>query len=105
MKSIKAMCIVSILGLSAFACSSDDPPANVSCQLGTTMCAVGPGSASDCTGAQGTVVSSCPANPLLTCPVTSGGRTATMYFYDQATVDALKTQNPTDPCAAFASSG
>jgi hypothetical protein len=105
MKINKAVCILSVLGLGAVACSSDDPPASVSCDFAGDMCFTGPISASQCTQYNGTVIASCPSGALLTCPVTQGGQKGTMYFYDQTTVDGMKTINASDPCATFSTSG
>lgn len=90
--------------------SDNSTPATVACNIQVSgvnnTCFTG-GTAAQCTqsataGMTATAVDSCPTGELLKCEVSAEGRTGTTYFYDQATVDALKLVNATDPCAAFA---
>jgi hypothetical protein len=96
MKKLFALVMgVSMLGLVA-GCS-DDSSDTVSCNIPTlSMCLSGSGTEKNCTDSTGTVVDTCPANPLLTCQEAGG----TVYYYDQAMVDAFKLVNATDPCGA-----
>lgn len=84
--------------------------ATISCTISINgklnMCLTAPGTAQDCTsgleaGQSAEVVSKCPSEELLKCPGVSGNDSATLYLYDQATVDALTMQYSNDPCSAF----
>jgi hypothetical protein len=98
MKKIISLLMGVSVAVLAAGCSDDSSP-SVSCtfSVGTTvdMCGTGSGTDSDCTKSGGKVVSSCPANALLTCPESKG----TMYYYNQAEVDAMKAANSADPCS------
>lgn len=89
--------------------STSDGENAISCTLSTdgvlTMCFTAPGTAEGCAssvaGQSAKVVSQCPSGELLTCRIVNGNEAATMHIYDQASVNALELQYPSDPCSVF----
>jgi hypothetical protein len=71
----------------------NDSPEDVSCSYvsnGTDeYCISGEFTESDCANRSGTVVSKCPAKAVASCELGDDGKTATIYFYSEATAKLL----------------
>jgi len=106
--SIKSLCVLTILALTAVGCgddSSSSGTATISCDMPSMkLCGTGAGTAKECTDTGGTVVGSCASGALLTCKdVVTNGQKGTVYIYDQATIDLFKGMDANgDACAAIA---